>query len=413
MKNLLFLLNWFGLGWTEKTAQIYFKYLRNNYNLFIGWINNWWDRYDEFLKYAKKWQLFNWKYERIENFINDNKIDIVFLHWIPQNNEKFALFLYNLKNKIKDLKIFETCQFSTYSDLDKYLDWKLFPSKTSLIKFLVNFKSPKDTKYSYIYNPIDIEDLSQKILWNEEKFLLRKQYWIWKDDFVIWKVWRADVVKWDDMIIDVVPLLKDKIKNLKIVIRSLPKFKMKKIKKLGIEKYFVLLPETVDEKEIANTYQLMDVMVHTSRIWESFWVALVEWMFFWLPILTTSTDWSQWLFFDKDNSQYEILWEHNQKFISNDKNYIAEEIFKFYNNPSLLKDIWNKNREFCLKYHAKSQLEKLISILEWTYKNRNIHDLNEEFLNYKKHCIKESLHYRLYYGIKWIYEMTFKNNFPF
>jgi glycosyltransferase involved in cell wall biosynthesis len=66
---------------------------------------------------------------------------------------------------------------------------------------------------------------------------------------------------------------------------------------------FIYLPETVDEEEIASTYQLMDIMLHTSRIGESFGMTLVEGMLFGLPILTNSTDFRECTLFDRDNSQ--------------------------------------------------------------------------------------------------------------
>jgi len=46
----------------------------------------------------------------------------------------------------------------------------------------------------------------------------------------------------------------------------MPKSKLKKIKRKKIEKHFLILPESSDEREIAETYQLMDIMLHTSRI---------------------------------------------------------------------------------------------------------------------------------------------------
>jgi hypothetical protein len=82
--------------------------------------------------------------------------------------------------------------------------------------------------------------------------------------------------KWDDTIIHVVPKLLKYIPNLKIVIRAIPEIKKNKIKRMGIEKYFIYLPESALEKDITETYQLMDIMLHTSRIGECNSVAINE-----------------------------------------------------------------------------------------------------------------------------------------
>ena len=318
MKNLLFLLPKLWLGWTEKTAYIYMKSLRNDFNVFIASIFQWGERLNDFSEIWNDILIAEWDYQKIKDFTIKNKIDIIYMHWVSwrKNSPEFIEFLKWTREK--NIKIIETSPFSLFTpDTEKFLNYKLFVSKTSLLKFLWKFKNPSITKYDYLYNPLDTELLEWYRINDKERQNERQKIWIKKSDFVVWKVWRADLWKRDDTIIDIVPLLVKDIPNLKIVIRALPKYKQKKIKRLWIEKYFILLPESVNEEEIANTYQIMNVMLHTSRIGESFWIALAEWMFYWLPVLTTDTDWSQRTAFDRDNSQWEILWEHNREFISN------------------------------------------------------------------------------------------------
>lgn len=412
MKNLLILLSDFGLWGTEKTAYIYMKKLKKFFNVSIASIFKWGERFSDFKGLSDNILVAEWDFNKLKEFILKNKIDIIYMHWVSRCRNPWNLIEFLSWIKDKHIRLVETSPFSIYTpETEKYLDCKLFVSKTSLLKFLLKYKNPSITHYDFIYNPLAPEILEQYSINKSQKEEERLKYWIGKDDFVIWKVWRADIVKRDDMIIDIVPLLKDKIKNLKIVVRSLPEFKLKKIEKFWIKDYFVLLPETVDEKEIAITYQLMDIMVHTSRIWESFWIALVEWMFFWLPVLTTDTDWSQWLLFDRDNSQHEILWDENKKFINNDKSLTVKIIMELYNNKSLIEEIWKKNKKIALRYTAENQLEKLINMLEWKY-GENQFDINKEFELYKKWCIEEPFLYRLKYWIKWIYEMSFKKSFP-
>jgi glycosyltransferase involved in cell wall biosynthesis len=95
--------------------------------------------------------------------------------------------------------------------------------------------------------------------------------------------------------------------DIKVLIRAAPEIKIQYIQQLWLSEYFVFLPETIDDAELAYTYQMMDIMLHTSRIGESFGVSLVEGMYFWLTIVTNSTDFRDYTIFDRDNSQIEIV----------------------------------------------------------------------------------------------------------
>ncbi len=407
MKNLLFLLPGFWLWWTEKTAYIYMKSLKKEFNVFSASIFWWWARLMDFKNCGEDTLVAEWDYWKIKEFIVKNNIDIIYMHWISKskNTKELINFLDWVKNNW--IIIIETSPFSVFSpDTDKYIDYKLFVSKGSLLKFLRKFKNSKITKYDYLYNPIDSDYLQKFVLDKEQKIKEREKLWINKEDFVIWKVWRADLWKWDDTIINIVPLLIKDIPNLKVVIRSLPNYKLKKIKKLWIEKYFVLLPESVDERDIANTYQIMDVMLHTSRIGESFGIALVEWMFFWIPVLTTDTDWMQRTVFDRDNSQWEILWKHNKGFVNNDINSIIKIIRDFYGDKSLIENVWSKNKKYAIEHYSNVVLkDKLLDIIEW--KNEGNFDINQELTNYKSRIIKTSFLYRVLLSIKALFEYVF------
>ena len=404
MENLLFLLPQLWLGWTEKTAYIYMKSLKNDFNVFVASIFHWGERFHDFSRIWNDILIAEWNYQKIKDFIIRNKIDIIYMHWVSWHKNSSELINLLKWTKEKNIRIIETSPFSLFTpDTENFLDYKLFVSNTSLLKFLWKFKKPNITKYDYLYNPLDTELLEWYRINDKEKQKEREKIWIKKSDFVIWKVWRADLWKRDDTIIDIVPLLVKNIPNLKVIIRALPKYKLKRIKRLGIEKYFVLLPESVDEKEIANTYQIMDVMLHTSRIWESFWIALAEWMFYKLPVLTIDTDWTQRTAFDRDNSQWEILWEHNKKFVNNNLHYLTNKIVELYKDDELRKSIWGKNYEYVQNHYAVDILrEKLLKIINDNYKS----DFNYEkkFLIYKSRTIKQKFFKRFFTSIKAIYE---------
>ncbi len=403
MQKILFILPSFWLGWTEKTAQIYLKYLKNEFDVYACALNKTWPREWFFKENAKDVFVCHSDFSLLQNFIKKEKIDILYLHGISWKNNSLELISFLRWAKWKNINIIETSPFSLFTpDTEKYVDQKLFVSKTSLLKFLWKFKQPDITKYNYLYNPIDCKYLENFRLKTSEKDELRKQYNL-DDKFVIGKVGRADIWKRDDTIIDIVPNLIKKIPNLMIIVRSMPKSKLKKIKRKKIEKHFLILPESSDEREIAETYQLMDIMLHTSRIWESFWITLVEWMFFGLPIISNSTDWMQRTIYDRDNSQSEIIWQNN--YITNSKKKMIEKIVELKEDKKMYNQISNDNvKRVYETFYANILRERLKNFLLNNNEEKKILIFDKEINNYKKLVISENLFIRMYLSVKAIYE---------
>jgi len=413
-KNILEICNWLWIWWTEKTLQIFCKYLdKNRYNVFACWIFKWWKREELIKDHVLDLLVANWDINKIKEFTLKNNINIVHWHSITQSPwVEFEKSLELLKFfKENNIKIIETSPFSLYNDqIDNLLDIKLFVSKTNLIKYFWKFwKVLKDkSKYSYLYNPLDVADLEKYRLNNDEKTKLREKYWIWKNDFVIWKVWRASLWKWDDTIIDIVPTLINIIPNLKVLIRAIPEIKKEKIQKLGVEKYFIYLSESVIENYITDTYQLMDVMLHTSRIWECNSVSINEWLFFWLPIITKSTDFLQKTLFWRDNWQTEIIKDNINGIVSNKNNEIITFITKLYKDNIFKKEIVinNLNKSFDL-FDWKNITIMLETIFENGISNR--FDYDNEFYNYKNSVKRNTLYDLFKININAVYDKFINN----
>jgi len=402
-KNILEICNQLWIGGTEKTLQIFCKYLdKTKYNVFVCWIFRWGEREKLISPFVSDLLIANWNLDKIKEFVIKNNINIVHWHSITQSPwEEFEKSIELLKFfKSKNIKIIETSPFSLYNkEVDDLLDIKLFVSKTNLIKYFWKFwKLLSDkSKYSYLYNPLDIEELEKFRLNYEEKKELRKNYWINENDFVIWKVGRANLWKWDDTIISIVPKLVKSIPNLKVVIRAIPEIKKEKIKKMWLEKYFIFLSESVIEKDITDTYQVMDVMVHTSRIWECNSVAINEWLFFWLPIVTTSTDFLQFTLFWRDNWQIEIINDWENWYIENSINWIINKVLKLYKNKDLLKNIWKNNINYSINLFNSNKLTKE---LENFFENNHNKNINYDLNDYKKKTKKETIYSLILENIK-------------
>lgn len=402
-KNILEICNQLWIGGTEKTLQIFCKYLdKTKYNVFACGIFKWGAR-EEFIKpYVSDLFIAYWDVNKIKEFVIKNNINIVHWHSITQSpweefNKSIELLEFFKNNSIK---VIETSPFSLYNEkIDDLLHIKLFVSKTSLVKFFYKFwdKLKNKSKYFFLYNPLDVEELEKYRLNKEQKNELRKKHWLKENDFVIWKVWRASLWKWDDTIINIVPKIIKTIPNLKVVIRSIPEIKKLKIKKMWLEKYFIFFSESVIEKDITETYQLMNIMLHTSRIGESFGIALTEWMFFWLPIITKSTDFTKYTIFDRDNSQIEIINDWENWYIENDLDLVIKKIIKLYKNKDLLENIWKNNINYSPNLFNS---DKLTKELELFFENNHIENLNYNLNDYKKKTKKETIYSLMLENIK-------------
>lgn len=382
MINILEICSNFGIWWTERNLQNIIKFINKDFfDVYSCALFNGWWREDFIKERSRDCLIAHWNFNKIKSFIINNHIEIVHWHFIPgKENSKYKEIIDFLKRlKQHSIKIIETSPFSGYNkEIEKYVDLKLFVSKTSRLKFMYENKQPKITRYWYVYNGIDIDWLKELKITIEECNNYRETIWIAKEDFVIWKISRADIIKRDDTIIDIIPSLITDIPNLKIVVRSIPEQKLKQIKRLWLEEYIISLPETNEEVEIMKTIQIMDIMLHTSRIGESFWISLVEGMFFEKPIITNSTDrMNNKRIYYRDNSQAEILWEINKHMILNDKEEIKNKIISLKENKEKFWEISLKNKEQSLLFDMKKIIKKW-ELIFMDYENKffNIEQLN-------------------------------------
>ncbi|PIY94082.1 MAG: hypothetical protein COY68_03620 [Candidatus Levybacteria bacterium CG_4_10_14_0_8_um_filter_35_23] len=398
MINILEITNNFGLGGTEKTMQTYCKYLdKKKFNVYAcGFLGG--GPREKYIKdHVINILVANGDSKKTINFIKENKIKIFHYHNIIRtknirNLDKGKLIKVLAFCKENNIKIIETSAFSLFDeDIDCFIDFKLFVSKTNIVKYIwkYNEKVINLNNYSYLYNPIDIDELKKYKLSKAEIVKVKEKYGIKPQNFVVGKLGRADIWKWSDEIIDVVPYLIKEIPNLKIVIRALPKQKLSKIRKMKIENYFILLPETSSEKKIAETDQVMDIMLHTSRIGETFGVAIAEGMFFGIPIVTISTDFMQFTLFDRDNAQIEVVENDKNGFVENSIKKMADKIIYLKKNISVLNLVSKENTKKSVELFGA---ENIIKSFENMILDQKISVVKTLITEYKKSVIKDSMY---------------------
>jgi len=415
MKNILLISNSLGLGGTEKTLQIYAKYLnKKKFNVFVCGFFSGGEREKLIKPHVKKIFLAQGNVEKIKKFIAQNKIEIVyflstdFSGKTPTFFKTLELFRF-LKNQtlkqVQDntdvdchaelgsassnqpIKVIETSQFAVWNpQIDALLDKKLFVSRTCLQKYFwknkfkikKNLSQPKTNfiqhkskqvdeadKYNFLYNPLDIAEMKKHTISKKEIADLKNKLGIKPNEIVLGRIGRPDPWKWDSLTIKVAQELKKRKIPFKFIVRSAPKKIINQINNSffykSLKKHFIFLPLTPDEKEICKTYQTLDIYVHFSFIGETFGCALAEAMFFKKPIITSETDYKKWWIpYDRDNAQTEIVENNKNGYVENNVKKIADLIIKLSSNKKLYKKIGESNyKKSTTVFNAKNLVKKL------------------------------------------------------
>lgn len=141
-----------------------------------------------------------------------------------------------------------------------------------------------------IYNPVTVDYFDIFKLTPEERRAKRHRLGITDGDIVIGRNGRNDPVKWGDLLLAALPSMFKKIPNLKCILQTIPASRRAFFERHNyFDNRVIVLPETSDESDIAATYQLLDIYVHTSRRGEAFGNSLNEAMVWGLPIIVENT----------------------------------------------------------------------------------------------------------------------------
>jgi len=229
---------------------------------------------------------------------------------------------------------------------------------------------------------------------------LRKKYWIWKDDFVIWMLWRDDLWRWDDNFIYVIKQFWSN-KNIKFIFKSLPKFYKNKIIKKWLNNNCIFLDLSIDEKEISEFHQLIDLNLHDTRLWETYWLSIAESIFFNKIVFIPHIDFMNYYIYDRNSWFYEFKQFYNNIIFYNNKidlyKKISQIIEKYYIDNQLLNYSFNVLDIF----NSKKIIKNFENIINWKISNIRIDNFKEEYLvNFR---YKENIIFLIFNNLKWLY----------
>jgi glycosyltransferase involved in cell wall biosynthesis len=133
------------------------------------------------------------------------------------------------------------------------------------------------------------------------------------------RVGREDNRKWGDILVAMVPHLLRLVPDVQVVFVGATSHRRAQLRRLGVLERVRCLPATSDPRRLAAFYSAADVFASASSIGESFGLAIAEAMALGVPVVTSSTPWT-------DNAQVEVVDNGVNGWVANHPRVFAEAV---------------------------------------------------------------------------------------
>jgi glycosyltransferase EpsD len=189
---------------------------------------------------------------------------------------------------------------------------------------------------------------------NDQKSLLRKENNLQVDDFVLVYCAELNHNKHQDLLINAVHLLKDKIPTIQLLLAgqgSLESHYKEQVKSLGIEDKVQFLGY---RKDMPNVFKIADVAVSASRR-EGLPVNIMEALATGLPLVVTDC---------RGNRDLVINGQNGYVIGINDVAGFADAIEELYKSSEKRREFGNKSIELVNKFSMEPVMEELINVYD-------------------------------------------------
>jgi glycosyltransferase involved in cell wall biosynthesis len=167
-----------------------------------------------------------------------------------------------------------------------------------------------------LYYPVDVDALrAEAVSRLEAHELLRLD----PDRPTVVRVGREDDRKWGDILVAMVPHLLGQVPDVQIVFVGVTAHRRAQLRRLGVLERVRCLPSSSDPRRVAAFYRAADVFASASSIGESFGLAIAEAMALGVPVVTSSTPWT-------DNAQVEVVDNGVNGWVANHPRVFAEAV---------------------------------------------------------------------------------------
>lgn len=139
------------------------------------------------------------------------------------------------------------------------------------------------------------------------------------------RVGRDDDRKWSDILVAMTPHLLKLVPDVQIVLVGATSHRRAQLRRLGVLDRVHCLASSSDPRHVAAFYCAADVFASASSIGESFGLAIAEAMALGVPVVTSSTPWT-------DNAQVEVVDNGVNGWVANHPRAFAEAVADLLGN---------------------------------------------------------------------------------
>jgi len=270
-----------GIGGTEKTLQVFSKYLdRSRFDVFACGLRTGGTRVAELERLGVPVIV---QPPDLDALLKDLKIDVYHIYRAGDYEPGTLPRKQNGGPKIVETNVFNAIDHAENSLIDAHV----FFSEWSRQDYLVKYCRFPGKRYEVLYGPIDFEEFPPV----KRKF-----------DWTIGRCSRVDDQKWHRACVDMLPKVWRKVPQMRCRFRGATDRIKERLHKLGIEHRVELSDPSV---AVADFYAGLDVYVHGARVGEGYGVVIAEAMASGLPVVTIATPQRK-----KCNAQAEVV-DHN------------------------------------------------------------------------------------------------------
>lgn len=292
---------------------------------------------------------------KIVAYAKDKKVSVIHMHRSGQFDQFEHDLLKQLHEALPASVIIETNVFAQFDKPSSdNIDCHLMKSK-----MMLNERFAKEAGFfdfnqmKVVYNPVDYSLFEKFTLTAEQIKTYRESLGIAQTDFVIGRLGRADIAKWSDLVLDMLPYAVKELPNLKFILQAAPESRITKINKSLLKKHCIFLAETGKESEVHRFYQAIDVLAHSSKIGESFGNTLNEAMYWKKAVVTNSTP-------HRDNGQVEQIDHMQTGIIANHPETFARAVvFLAKNKAEALRMGENGRHKVTTEYNPTATTRRL------------------------------------------------------
>jgi glycosyltransferase involved in cell wall biosynthesis len=279
--RILHVANQLQLGGTEKTLQIFCRYLdKSRFEVFACGRLDGGVRADELQRLGIPVVI---RPGDLTQLVRDYRIDICHIHRAGTYEPGTLPEKRNGSPRIVETNVFH--------DFDERegdrIDCHCFVSESSKATYLRRYGPRNGARYEALYNPVDFSEFNS----DPKPFTS-----------TIGRCSRADDQKWHDVCLNSLPRIFRKVPEARCLLQGATDRVRQKLAMLGMNGRVELVEPSV---HVGDFYRHLDVFIHGSRIGETFGCVIAEAMANGIPVVTLSTPQRK-----KANAQAELV-EHN------------------------------------------------------------------------------------------------------